>query len=155
MSRNAAVEHANPKQSFSDATSWRLLGDGRFAGAVDPVWGQGCAVYGGIVAAGMARAMEAAVADDKTLRSFTVTFAGPVEAGEVECVTGLLREGRTATFVSAEITQGGTKRAAAQKIVSGVRYIELAGVPGFNQTFMQASYLGRFRLKEGKRQKIG
>ncbi len=47
------------------------------------------------------------------------------------------------------------KRAAAQKIVSGVKYIELAGIPGFNQTFMQASYLGKFRLKEGKRQKIG
>ncbi len=49
----------------------------------------------------------------------------------------------------------GAKRAAAQKIVSGVHYIELASVPGFNKTFMQASYLGRFRLKEGKRKAIG
>jgi uncharacterized 2Fe-2S/4Fe-4S cluster protein (DUF4445 family) len=47
-----------------------------------------------------------------------------------------------------------TKRAAAQKIVSGVKYIELASVPDFNKTFMQASYLGRFRLKEGKRKAI-
>ncbi|TES82135.1 MAG: DUF4445 domain-containing protein, partial [Dehalococcoidia bacterium] len=47
-----------------------------------------------------------------------------------------------------------TKRAAAQKIVSGINYVELAGVPGFNQTFMQASYLGRFRLREGKRKEI-
>jgi uncharacterized 2Fe-2S/4Fe-4S cluster protein (DUF4445 family) len=47
-----------------------------------------------------------------------------------------------------------TKRAAAQKIVSGINYIELASVPGFNKTFMQASYLGRFRLKEGKRKGI-
>jgi uncharacterized 2Fe-2S/4Fe-4S cluster protein (DUF4445 family) len=47
-----------------------------------------------------------------------------------------------------------TKRAAAQKIVSRVNYIELAGVPGFSQTFMQASYLGRFRLKEAKREEI-
>jgi len=47
-----------------------------------------------------------------------------------------------------------TKRAAAQKIVSGINYIELASIPGFNQTFMQASYLGRFRLKEGKRKGI-
>lgn len=129
MSRNAAVEHAHPKQSFSDATSWRPLGDGRFAGAVDPVWGQGRAVYGGIVGAGMARAMEAAVADDKTLRSFAVTFAGPVEAGEVECVTRLLREGRTATFVNAEITQGGTKRAAANAMF-GLSRESSARVPG-------------------------
>jgi uncharacterized 2Fe-2S/4Fe-4S cluster protein (DUF4445 family) len=47
-----------------------------------------------------------------------------------------------------------TKRAAAQKIVSRVNYIELASVHGFNQTFMQASYLGRFRLKEAKREEI-
>jgi uncharacterized 2Fe-2S/4Fe-4S cluster protein (DUF4445 family) len=48
-----------------------------------------------------------------------------------------------------------TKRAAAQKIVSGIKYVELASVPGFNKTFMQASYLGKFRLKEGRRAKIG
>jgi uncharacterized 2Fe-2S/4Fe-4S cluster protein (DUF4445 family) len=47
-----------------------------------------------------------------------------------------------------------TRRAAAQKIVSGINYIELASVPGFNNTFMQASYLGRFRLKEGKRTEV-
>jgi len=47
------------------------------------------------------------------------------------------------------------KRAAAQKIVSGVKYIELASVPDFSKTFMQASYLGRYRLKQGKREKIG
>jgi len=47
-----------------------------------------------------------------------------------------------------------SKRAAAQKIVSGIKYIELASVPGFNKTFMQASYLGRFRLKEGKRKGV-
>jgi len=47
-----------------------------------------------------------------------------------------------------------TRRAAAQKIVSGINYIELASVPGFNKTFMQASYLGRFRLKEGKRTEV-
>jgi uncharacterized 2Fe-2S/4Fe-4S cluster protein (DUF4445 family) len=47
-----------------------------------------------------------------------------------------------------------TRRAAAQKIVSGINYIELASVPDFNKTFIQASYLGRFRLKEGKRTEV-
>ena len=56
----------------------------RFLVFVDPIWGQGRAVYGGVVGAGMARAMKAAVSDDKSLRSFSVTFAGPIEAGEVE-----------------------------------------------------------------------
>lgn len=47
-----------------------------------------------------------------------------------------------------------SKRAEAQKTASKISYIELANVPGFNQTFVQASYLGRYRLKEGKRTKI-
>ena len=46
------------------------------------------------------------------------------------------------------------KRAAAQKLVTGIRYIELAGIPGFNQTFMQTSYLGKYRLQKGQRKEI-
>jgi uncharacterized 2Fe-2S/4Fe-4S cluster protein (DUF4445 family) len=46
------------------------------------------------------------------------------------------------------------KRAAARKIVSRINYIELADVPGFNKTFIQASYLGQYRLKEAKREEI-
>jgi uncharacterized 2Fe-2S/4Fe-4S cluster protein (DUF4445 family) len=48
-----------------------------------------------------------------------------------------------------------TKRAAAEKIIADVHYVELAGVPGFNKTFMQASYLGRYRLKDGGRKALG
>jgi uncharacterized 2Fe-2S/4Fe-4S cluster protein (DUF4445 family) len=47
-----------------------------------------------------------------------------------------------------------SKRGEAQKIASRVHYIELANVPGFNQTFIQASYLGRFRLRQGKREAV-
>jgi len=47
-----------------------------------------------------------------------------------------------------------SKRSEAQKIASRVRYIELANVPSFNQTFIQASYLGKFRLRQGKREVI-
>jgi uncharacterized 2Fe-2S/4Fe-4S cluster protein (DUF4445 family) len=47
------------------------------------------------------------------------------------------------------------KRAAAQKIITNVHYVELAGVPAFNKTFMQASYLGRYRLKDGGRKALG
>lgn len=45
-----------------------------------------------------------------------------------------------------------SKRAEAQDIASRVRYIELANVPNFNQTFVQASYMGRYRLIQGKRE---
>lgn len=47
-----------------------------------------------------------------------------------------------------------TKRTEAQDIASKVRYTELAGVPSFQETFVQASYLGRFRIVNGRREKL-
>ena len=47
-----------------------------------------------------------------------------------------------------------TKRAEAQAVASRVKYIELASAPGFEQTFIQASYLGRYRIIDGKRKEI-
>jgi len=46
------------------------------------------------------------------------------------------------------------QRAKAQAISSKVHYVELASSPGFQQTFMQASYLGKYRIVKGKREKI-
>jgi uncharacterized 2Fe-2S/4Fe-4S cluster protein (DUF4445 family) len=43
------------------------------------------------------------------------------------------------------------KRAEAQAFASRVKYIELASTPGFDQTFIQASYLGQYRIIDGKR----
>ncbi len=45
-------------------------------------------------------------------------------------------------------------RAKAQVLTSRVRYIELASAPGFERTFMQASYLGRYRIINGKREAL-
>ena len=45
-------------------------------------------------------------------------------------------------------------RAKAQAIASRVSYIELASTPSFQPTFMQASYLGRYRIIDGKREEI-
>jgi len=47
-----------------------------------------------------------------------------------------------------------SQRTAAQTIASSVRYIELASTPGFMQTFIQASHLGRYRMANGERQEI-
>jgi uncharacterized 2Fe-2S/4Fe-4S cluster protein (DUF4445 family) len=46
-------------------------------------------------------------------------------------------------------------RAQAQALTSRARYIELASAHDFEQTFMQASYLGKYRIISGKREKIG
>jgi uncharacterized 2Fe-2S/4Fe-4S cluster protein (DUF4445 family) len=48
-----------------------------------------------------------------------------------------------------------SKRAEAQKIASLVHYIELATAPNFMSTFSQASYIGRYRMRRGKREEIG
>jgi acyl-CoA thioesterase len=66
-------------------------------------WMQGRTCYGGLSSA---IALEAArrVADDlPPLRSAQISFVGPL-AGEVEVTTRVLRRGRNATWVSAEIT---------------------------------------------------
>jgi len=47
------------------------------------------------------------------------------------------------------------QRAEAQAVASRVNYIELASAPNFEQTFIQASYLGRYRIIDGRREEIG
>ena len=46
------------------------------------------------------------------------------------------------------------KRAEAQDIASRVKYIELASAPNFNQTYIQASYLGRHGITYEERKKV-
>jgi uncharacterized 2Fe-2S/4Fe-4S cluster protein (DUF4445 family) len=45
-------------------------------------------------------------------------------------------------------------RAKAQAVASRVSYIELASTPSFQPTFMQANYLGRYRIIDGRREEI-
>ena len=47
-----------------------------------------------------------------------------------------------------------SKRAEGAAVASRVRYIELASAPNFTQTFIQAGYLGRYRVRHGNREKI-
>jgi len=47
-----------------------------------------------------------------------------------------------------------SKRTEAQVIASRVHYIELATAANFNPTFVQAGYLGRYRITHGKRKEI-
>jgi uncharacterized 2Fe-2S/4Fe-4S cluster protein (DUF4445 family) len=47
------------------------------------------------------------------------------------------------------------QRAEAQAVASRINYIELASAPNFEPIFMQASYLGKYRIIDGKRKEIG
>ncbi len=46
------------------------------------------------------------------------------------------------------------KREEAEKIAASARYIELASAPFFNETFIQATFLGKYRLRRGKREEL-
>jgi uncharacterized 2Fe-2S/4Fe-4S cluster protein (DUF4445 family) len=45
-------------------------------------------------------------------------------------------------------------RTRAQALASKARYIELAASPRFQSTFVQASYLGKYRITNGKREEV-
>jgi len=48
-----------------------------------------------------------------------------------------------------------SKRAEAQSLASRVKYIELGSAANFGQIFIQANYLGRYRMIDGEREEIG
>ncbi len=45
-------------------------------------------------------------------------------------------------------------RTRAQALASKIRYVELAASPRFRPTFVQASYLGKYRIIDGKREEV-
>jgi len=47
-----------------------------------------------------------------------------------------------------------SQRRLAETVASRATYIELARCAGFNRTFMQATYLGKYRLKNGEREEM-
>jgi uncharacterized 2Fe-2S/4Fe-4S cluster protein (DUF4445 family) len=46
------------------------------------------------------------------------------------------------------------KRKEAEKIAGASHYIELGTAPDFNKTFVETTYLGKFRLNRGKREAV-
>ena len=80
--------------------------DGGFAATVPENWMQGRTTYGGFSAALALVAAQRLVDGLPPLRSATVNFVGPL-AGEVEVRAKLLRQGRNASWISAEVTGEG------------------------------------------------
>lgn len=79
------------------------LNDGVATGHVTPDWMQGRTVYGGMSAALCLQAVRNCYPDLPALRSAHVSFAGPV-AGDVSITTTLLRQGKSASFVTSDLT---------------------------------------------------
>jgi acyl-CoA thioesterase len=77
--------------------------EGGFATAIPDDWMQGRTSYGGFSAALALEAARGLAPDLPPLRSAQVAFVGPL-SGEVEVCARLLRRGKNASWVSAEIT---------------------------------------------------
>ena len=76
--------------------------DGGFAATIPADWMQGRTSYGGFSAALALVAAQRLAPDLPPLRSATVNFVGPL-AGEVEVRAKVLRRGRNASWISAEV----------------------------------------------------
>ncbi|MBS0253768.1 MAG: thioesterase family protein [Proteobacteria bacterium] len=140
----------------------RPLADG-LAAELGGDWAQGRTTYGGCSAAlALAAAQRVGGADLPPLRSATVSFVGPL-AGAVEARARVLRQGRNATWIGAEITGEGGVGLTASFVFMGAAgsTLELAGcaAPGdlvpFDQardipadapipTFLRANFAVRF-----------
>lgn len=69
-------------------------------------WGQGRAIYGGMVAMLATKVMRDVGGAVGPLRSLQVTFAGPVLVGDVVVEAELVRQGKSVTVVSAKVGDG-------------------------------------------------
>lgn len=70
-------------------------------------WGQGRTVYGGLITALMVSHAQLLLNDEnKTLKSASITFVGPVTSGEkAELVSRILRSSKSVTTIQVEVIQ--------------------------------------------------
>lgn len=95
--------------SFFSVASQLVSGeDGLLHGEIDESWGQGRALFGGIQAAVLVRALETALADpSRQLRTLSVGFCRAAAAGAIAAEARLERDGKYVSHLSARLLQGG------------------------------------------------
>jgi acyl-CoA thioesterase len=87
---------------------WRRMAPGRLEGSLSEDWYQGRTIFGGLVAAVLARAAEDAVGDPvRQPRSLTVQFSAPVSHGEASAVAEVVRAGKYVSQIRGAVEQGG------------------------------------------------
>lgn len=101
-----------PDGPFDALVTPSPLGGGRARAVLPDGWFQGKGLYGGLTTALLVRALEA-VAPERELRSLTSELCGPVQPGEVELVTEVLRVGNAVTTAAARLVQQGAVQAHA------------------------------------------
>jgi len=86
-------------------------------------WLQGRGMFGGLVTAVMARALEAS-APDRPLRSLTAELCGPLQSGEATLELDVLREGSAVTTTTLRVTQNDVVQAHGVGVLGKLRTTE-------------------------------
>lgn len=114
--------------AFDADTALRPLGEERFAAEMSERWWVGRGPNGGYVAAVVLRALEAVIGKERPVRSLTVQFPRAPAPGPTEIEVEVVREGRSASFGAARLTQKGEIQATALAVFStdrsGLEYVD-------------------------------
>jgi acyl-CoA thioesterase len=93
---------------FDRDTAVRRLADGEYEARIDRGWWIVVGPNGGYLAAIVARALQASVADpERTPRSLTIHYVSPAREGAVRIATRVERAGRNLSTLSARMEQDG------------------------------------------------
>ncbi|MBX7197448.1 MAG: thioesterase family protein [Sandaracinaceae bacterium] len=107
--------------SFRDASSLERLARGRFRASADASWAQGRGLYGGLVAALLARALEAEAPSGQRIARMTVCFTAPFAAGAAMLSVSTVRTARNVSCMRAEIANEGADAPAASCLATLAR----------------------------------
>jgi acyl-CoA thioesterase len=108
----------NPDESLAAVLAGAERRDDGFAVEVPASWHQGRTAYGGFSAALALEAARRVGGDLPPLRSAQIAFVGPLN-GEVEAKSRVLRRGKNATWVSADVLGRGEVGLAASFVFMG------------------------------------
>ena len=89
--------------SFALVTALAPIGPARYRAAIDASWAQGRGAYGGLVAALLARAIEAEVPAGQRIARMTTAFVAPVAVGGAEIEVETVRAGRNVSTLRASV----------------------------------------------------
>lgn len=90
-------------------------------------WHQGRGLFGGLVVATMARALQES-SPERQIRSITAEICGPVQPGELTLELSPLREGSAVTTTAVKLIQGDGVQAHAVAVLGKVRTNERDGL---------------------------
>lgn len=100
--------------------------DGGFVGPAPADWGQGRAIFGGLMTGHALRALRSVVPADRPLRSCLVSFVAPAAPGQLHVSAQVLRAGRAMTQAEARVSQGGAVKAVLVCAYGAARGTRLA-----------------------------